>query len=94
LTTPPDRTPQGVTTPRYLRQTAGGVIETSPLGSAFTYGYLAGRTKILSALPKLLHKTNGQGKILTHLFYIAFGSLFLSATRGAQLASAQPVTIR
>ena len=40
LTTPPDRTPQGVTTPRYLRQTAGGVIETSPLGSAFTYGYL------------------------------------------------------
>ena len=30
LTTPPYRIPQGVTTPRYLRLTAGGIVETSP----------------------------------------------------------------
>ena len=36
----PYRTPQGVTVPRCLRLTAVGTIETSPYGSAFTYGYL------------------------------------------------------
>ena len=30
LTTPPYRIPQGGTTPRYLRLTAGGIVETSP----------------------------------------------------------------
>ena len=45
LTTPTHRTPQGVTAPRYLRLSAVGVIETSPLGSAFTYGYLGSPAK-------------------------------------------------
>ena len=40
LTVPTYRTPQGVTVPRCLRLTAVGTIETSPYGSAFTYGYL------------------------------------------------------
>ena len=37
LTTPPYRIPQGVTTPRYLRLTAGGIVETSPPDSVFTF---------------------------------------------------------
>ena len=40
MTVPTYRTPQGVTVPRCLRLTAVGTIETSPYGSAFTYGYL------------------------------------------------------
>ena len=40
LTTLPYRIPQGVTAPRCLRPTAVSIVETSPLSSAFTYGYL------------------------------------------------------
>jgi hypothetical protein len=39
LTTLPYRIPQGVTAPRCLRPTAVSIVETSPLSSAFTYGY-------------------------------------------------------
>ena len=52
----PYRTPQGVTVPRCLRLTAVGTIETSPYGSAFTYGYLGSPAKVGGILLEIVYE--------------------------------------
>jgi hypothetical protein len=67
LTTPPYRIPQGVTAPRCLRPTAVSIVETSPLSSAFTCGYLLRSVR--------LHRLLSNNKIFLnfagYLFFIA-----------------------
>jgi hypothetical protein len=70
LTTLTYRTPQGVTAPRCLRPTAVSIVETSPLSSAFTCGYL--RSPLYSTV---LLNLNFFLVFLVHAFMVLFFSV-------------------